>query len=556
MNLFVKPFVEELHIAALKYQKNGSVMPILFNGYQAFLKTGHRQLFEDQYFARRRQLAVLILDSYLSPSPEGLELLENVIWEVCNEYTWAVPAHVPTKNDQFTTDSHFFIDLFAAETAHTLAEGKHLLSEKLSPMIQHRIDEELEQRIFEPFIKETWFWETMENNWSAVVPGAIGMAALWQFNNEERLIPLLSKVDHCLKSYLASFDSDGTCKEGIGYWSYGFGYFIYFAELYRKIRKDSRYFQLSKVKAIASFPYKIRMNGKGYIPFSDYTGTDIPTGLLSFCEEEYKLPVTKKEMNSLDFDHAYRFAHLSRNLLWGKEGKEYREDNSQNFYLPKAQWLIKKNREKNFFFAAKAGINNESHNHNDVGHFVLGGKRGLFLTDLGAGEYTTSYFLPETRYDFLTTSSEGHSVPIINSEFERAGNYMARDVVNDEKGFLMEMTDVYPERTQLKSFIRSFHSSDNLCQIELSDQFSFSMGPNTVIENFITLIKPVIFGKQVILKEKGGECRIQFETDKIKLIEKKYADHSGKQKKAYLIQAEYVIENENSINILFRINEM
>ncbi|MDY4307971.1 hypothetical protein SNF32_14980 [Enterococcus mundtii] len=43
-------------------------------------------------------------------------------------------------------------------------------------------------------------------------------------------------------------------------------------------------------------------------------------------------------------------------------------------------------------FAAKGGRNDESHNHIDIGHFVFGTREDLFLTDLGAGEYTKDYF--------------------------------------------------------------------------------------------------------------------------------------------------------------------
>ena len=55
------------------------------------------------------------------------------------------------------------------------------------------------------------------------------------------------------------------------------------------------------------------------------------------------------------------------------------------------------------------GSNQESHNHLDVGHFVLGTTEELFLTDLGAGEYTKEYFDENTRYHYFPAAAISHS---------------------------------------------------------------------------------------------------------------------------------------------------
>lgn len=548
----VQPLVTEIHQAALAYQKKGEVAPLFFQGYQDFLKTGHRQQFEKQYFTRRKELAVLIFDNYFSPTNKGLALLENVLWEVCNEYSWGVPAHIPTKDQKFTPESRFFIDLFASETAQALAEGKWLLADKLSPMIQQRIDEELTQRIFEPFQKKTWHWETMANNWSAVVPGSVGMAALLSCHQEKKLKPILKKVETCLTNYLASFDDDGACREGIGYWSYGFGYYIYYAELYRQIRQDDYFFQLKKVKSIASFPFKTQLFKDSYVPFSDYTGTSVPVGLLTFCEEEFGFAKTRKQINGLDFDHAYRFAHLFRNLFWSKQTSAEEKIEKESFYLPQAQWLIKKNAP--LFFAAKGGKNDESHNHNDVGNFILGADRHFFLTDLGAGEYTTPYFAEKTRYDFLTTSSKGHSLPVINGKFQQSGPRQAKEVQQNADLFSLALEEVYPKDAHLKKFQRTFQTSEDLKTLHLTDYFHFTTEKNQVVESFVTILKPQLVGKTVTLSAGNWQCQLQFETDQIQLKEVRYLDHTGLFKLAYLIQGQYALSQKETLKIKIELN--
>lgn len=53
--------------------------------------------------------------------------------------------------------------------------------------------------------------------------------------------------------------------------------------------------------------------------------------------------------------------------------------------------------------AFKGGNNDEPHNHNDIGSFLLTVEGEVFLTDLGCGEYTKEYFQPDTRYDICVT---------------------------------------------------------------------------------------------------------------------------------------------------------
>lgn len=556
MDEFVKPLIQEIHSAAHEYEQKKVVEPIDFQGYPAFMTTGKRQAFESQYFRRRRQFAVLVIENYLNSTSGSMKLLENVIWEICNEFTWAVPAHVPTKNDLFTKDSRTWIDLFAAETAQSLAEGKSLLGDKLSPMISARIDAELNARIFQPFVARTWFWETMPNNWSSVVPGSVGMAALLQLQKSSPLQKeIIGKVSNCLDNYLATFAEDGACTEGIGYWTYGFGYFIYYAEMYRRVLKDNKYFEMAKVKKIAAFPYKTMQSEGRFVPFSDYTGNDVPYGLISFCEAEFNIPaISRTHINSLDSDNGYRFAHIFRNVIWSKKNdvEQNRMYENERFYFDNAQWLIERNRKHNYFLAIKAGNNNESHNHNDVGNIVLGSLNELFVTDLGAGEYTTPYFAEATRYSFLTTSSRGHSVPIINQQYQRAGDFKATQVEESEQNFQFNLEAVYPVEAKLKKFNRCVTNVEN-SQIVLTDTFEFVGENNTVTENFVSKIKPQIRDTEIIIGNDETQLIIAGNFKNAYFNEEYYLDHRGIKVLAYLVRIDSKMSQQGVVQLNFEL---
>jgi hypothetical protein len=68
-------------------------VPLLsFADFQAFHTSGTRKEFEKPYFERRGRLLALALTMALDDSDAYKETLENLIWEICNEYAWAVPA--------------------------------------------------------------------------------------------------------------------------------------------------------------------------------------------------------------------------------------------------------------------------------------------------------------------------------------------------------------------------------------------------------------------------------------------------------------------------------
>ena len=86
-----------------------------------------------------------------------------------------------------------------------------------------------------------------------------------------------------------------------------------------------------------------------------------------------------------------------------------------------------------FAFAALFGDNDASHNHNDIGSFLLVDGDDEGPMDLGCGEYTCQYFSAE-RYAILCNGSQGHSVPIVGGHLQRdGGRFRSRDVVFEER---------------------------------------------------------------------------------------------------------------------------
>ena len=295
------------------------IKELSFSLFNIYYETGSRIEYEKAYFEKRRRLNTFAILTMLEPDvSEYKEQLQNTIWSICNEYTWCLPAHFSAdsiKNEKET------IDLFAAETAFALSEILHLTKECLDPLIQQRISAEIKRRIIKPFLtQEPFFWESATHNWAAVCAGSIGAASLYLVNDHEQQAEILERVLAALEAYLTGFYDDGTCLEGYGYWEYGFGFYVYFADLLKK-RTNGKIdlFQSEKVHQIALFQQKIFLHKNNVANFSDaLPAMNINLGLSHYLSEiypDFELPEIELRA-PFTADHCSRWAPVFRQLYW------------------------------------------------------------------------------------------------------------------------------------------------------------------------------------------------------------------------------------------------
>ena len=71
-----------------------------------------------------------------------LDLLQDYVWNACEETNWVIPAH---ENRE--------VDLRAVATGLTLAEIVVGLESKLAAEVSERVRSEVERRIFVPYLE-------------------------------------------------------------------------------------------------------------------------------------------------------------------------------------------------------------------------------------------------------------------------------------------------------------------------------------------------------------------------------------------------------------------
>lgn len=532
--------INEINTAAAAYLTAGTVQPLHYRGWQAYRQSGDRLGYEREYFERRRQLAVLGLSQQLAPTPAKKALLQEVLWAVCDEFAWGLPAHMPLTGSTYGAASATTIDLFAAETGEALAEIMHVLGSTLDPEIQQRVAEQIERRIFTPFEAHDWSWQHKANNWSAVIGGSLGMTALYLMPKASaRQQAFLQRLDTAFDTYLGSFGDDGASVEGISYWAYGFGYYVYFAALYQAVLGDDRYLKRPKVQAIAGFPARTQLAPDQFVPFSDYTPLTLPSGLLGYCRRQFKVATPPISAAAhLDDDTCYRFAQLSRDLAWTPDSADEQPSlPAQTSYFANVQWLVVRNPEQKLAFAGRGGRNDESHNHLDVGNFVFGSDQTLFLTDVGGGEYTRDYFNDAKRYAYFVPSTQAHSVPLIDGVGQTPGAYGA---TAQQKGttLKLDLTALYPQ-APLSQLTRRLSLDVQARRLTITDDALFQAGRHTLTEQVITAVEPALAGHTVLLASGGQTCVLDFGAAAPHVVPVSYRDHDGKPAQAYRILADY-----------------
>ena len=380
--------------------------------FREFSETGIRTNYEDKFFDHRRRLNCLFF-SYLATKDEKyLDPLFDAIFAISDEYTWAVPAHLKDRPIHTTVGR---IDLFASETVYSLAVIDHILGDTLPTIIRERIRYEAERRILTPFYEKTDIY--IKNNWSAIQSAGILSTFVYLFPDKlEEAIPDIVPI---MENFLDSYNEDGCCMEGALYWIYGFGFFVYGANMLREATEGKiDLFTSQKVKNMARYFENISFKNSYVVPFADTSlRCKVRMGISAFIHREFGLAYPAyASLTDIRADFRFRFVDILHDLYWSVDFDSTRTVSPGEHFYPDSQWYIC--RTEGLSFCAKGGHNHEPHNHNDIGNFALFDGEKTVLGDLGWEDYTRDYFGPLRYTNFILTPSSGHTVPIVDGKLQ------------------------------------------------------------------------------------------------------------------------------------------
>lgn len=501
----------------------GQPVPVLpATLYLEFVRTGRREGYQEPMRVRRQMLADLVLAECLEGTGEFLDPALDVLWAICEESSWAYPAH----QRDLTDADRPVIDLGAAMTALSLAEALVLLGDRLDPLAGKRIRDEIERRCFVPYLTRHdhhWLHSTNDrpvNNWTAVCTGGVLGAAIHLESNPARLAEILARGLRSLDDYLAGFDVDGGSSEGPGYWSYGFGYYTLLAQLIEH-RTGGRISPLTgpRIEKIARYPLSTQLSPGQYVPFSDCNPrAQFSVPQLSFLAARLDIP----DLAALAADQhgEGRNGELQwalRGLVW-RSAPPYRFVPATHDWFSEMMWMFSRvdpSDPNALTVAAKGGHNGELHNQNDVGSFVvhLGGES--LIAELGAGRYTKSYFGPQ-RYEHLANSSFGHGVPVPAGQAQLPGPEHAAVLLEHRHGpdrdvLRLDLAGAYGPAAELQRLERTITvQRSRPGSVHVVDRAQFD-SPQTFSSVLVTFGEVRVDGTAVHIAGDRASVRVQFD---------------------------------------------
>jgi hypothetical protein len=151
---------------------------------------------------------------------------------------------------------------------------------------------------------------------------------------------------------------------------------------------------------------------------------------------------------------------------------------------------------KGLFLAVQGGHNAESHNHNDIGNFIVYAGGTPVFVDAGVGSYTAQTF-SNKRYELWNMQSVWHNCPTINSVMQKEGiQYKASNVQYSQNAVgvsvSMDIATAYPAEAAVKKYERKFDFNQSKNTIQLFENYELLEWKSPLVQSFLVAIKPTM----------------------------------------------------------------
>jgi hypothetical protein len=376
-----------------------------------------------------------------------------------------------------------YVDLYAGVTAGVLAWADYFLGEKfdeVSPQIRKRIHYEVHHRVLEPLMTDYhgWMGPTATggapNNWNPWICSNWITGALLLEKDPAKRAEMIARALTVLDEFMNPYPADGGCSEGPGYWGAAVGALYNNIALLNLATKNAFHYvyEDAKFKNMARFIYRVQISESYAINFSDAGPRIGGPGSLAFrigkaIHDDDMMRYGAWYGGTSSFSGDYVRGHFASDFFDLFMQDEIKTA-PRGLLLPRDVWFpvlevaVAREREgvsNGLFFAAKGGNNEESHNHNDVGNFIVYYDGLPLLIDVGNPKYTAKTFT-NRRYEIWNLCSDYHNTPSINGMTQRDGaKYKASDA-NFKTGkstseFSLDLSGAYLPEAAVNSWKRT-----------------------------------------------------------------------------------------------------
>lgn len=434
--------------------------------YMDFLNNGNRSRYEAEYVPVRQNFENLTMalcltgdkDKYLSPWIAHAEILAAM-------RTWVYPAH--DRDLRNWSGRNPSLELVGTEVAATIMQARQLLKGWIPEELDRKLAVQVQRQILEPFLNTVkgkrphdWF-VVAKNNWNSVCFANLLRAVLASDLPETDKLAAIEYTLVHVRNYLAGFQKDGYCSEGISYWTYGYGYYLILAAtVYSATDGKVNLLEEPQARLAADFPHKFMLSADHFPAFSDcYFAAGVSDVITYMMNYLLKKPVKPADKPASNMTYQLAFWGLPP-VKSGNIGPE--NDERISFFSETGVYVFRSPNPRALRLALKGGNNAEFHNHNDLGSYALSYPERLsVLGDVGKAEYTRDSF-NANRYNNPILNSYGHPVPVIGGKLQSAGEECSAQVKqfrhdSTAAEVVLDLRNGYPAVPGLKMLERSFH---------------------------------------------------------------------------------------------------
>jgi hypothetical protein len=529
-----------------------SLPPLPATLYLGYARQGNRSDFERVFFERRVILQNLVLAECVEGKGRFLDAAGNALWSICEESTWCLPAHIGAQKAGVGLPdiTEPIVDLFAGESAVTVAWTLYLLGpglDRVSPQVRRRAEFELQRRILGPVLdRDNFGWMALNvthpdrrpNNWTPWIAASVLTTTLLSEPNPDRRTQTVHKMLRSLDGFLRFYPSDGSCDEGPGYWGRAGGSLLDCLDLLHSASGGKLDFYAEPlIQEIGRFIYRTYIAGDYFVPIGDCSARFQPERGVVFrygkCIQDPNLKALATHGASVEsvLDDGF----MDRRLNEVFNAAEILSSDSVPLPLLGEVWLgsvdlqlmtarSRAGSTDGLYVAAWGGHNAQSHNHNDVGNFLVFANGQPVFVDAGAPTYTAQTFSSK-RYDHWAFQSAFHNLPTINGVMQSAGRQFAARAVACETNeriaqLQMDIAPAYPPTAKVKSWVRTVRLNRGQ-DVEITESFELAETRGETTLNLLTPLEPDTNRPgQVILQASAGvpsQSRLRLEYDAAKL---------------------------------------
>ncbi|MFC8077744.1 heparinase II/III family protein [Streptomyces sp. NPDC057307] len=487
--------------------------------YARFARDGDRWDYQNPAFARRNRLSWAVLAVALCPDTDSrrnafLDEVMDGVWTLCEETSWAWPAHdfrvLGAERGRLPDPRRPTLDLGASGTAVLLALTDAITGDeldRLDPLVRRRLRREVAARVLRPYLERAeWGWfdgsTAKLNNWNPWIHSELLLATALTEEDTERRVALICRIVRGLENYLAAHPRDGGCDEGPHYWwRAGASLFECLETLTSLLGTDAGVFGHPLIRAMARYPVATWIGDGWAVNFAD--GPARPREHAPAVLHRYGVRTDQPEVSA----HARALRAQADPALPTADGifdlrrtvdalfdRRWNTAAPRAFPLPAHSWLPETQvmvargtpgTTRGLLAAAKGGHNDESHNHNDVGTFIVALDGRPLIVDAGVGTYRKETF-GENRYGIWSMTSEYHNVPVVGghgqppgSSFRATGATVSR--TDDADTFICDLAAAYPPQVRPITWRRSIRlrrTDDE--RVEIDDVWGFAAAPRSL----------------------------------------------------------------------------